>query len=122
MDYSTNEIKKMFLEHALFSQFKDNEAKLNIEFLAPGQFILHLQNFPGLDIKPLNPRAFSTLQIEGLNLINGGRVISGGIKGVEVQYQYEIVDSLEKSDLQKNIQAIREQNNPEKVNNQNKLK
>lgn len=52
-----------------------------------GCFDLYLDNFPGLNINELNNRAFSTLEIEEVDL-SGGYVTGGGPTGVVVRYLY----------------------------------
>ena len=92
MTISESEIKKLFLENELFSQFKNNQTKLKIEILEPGSFRLHLTTFPGLNIEKLSNHAFNTLQVKGINIINGF-INSGGPDGVVVQYQYKIPEN-----------------------------
>jgi hypothetical protein len=80
-------IKELLLANDLFVQFRDNPEKMKIEKPEEGCFDLCLDNFPGLNINALNNHAFSTLEIEKLDL-SGGYVTSGGPTGVVVRYLY----------------------------------
>lgn len=94
-DFSVEQLKDFFLRHPLFAQFKDNPDKFKIEVIEPGQLIVQLSNFKGLDLTALNPRAFHTLEIPQLN-IKSGHILSGGPAGVSISYVYGSIHEMNK--------------------------
>jgi hypothetical protein len=83
-------LKAGLLATDLLAPFREHPGHLEVEVVGEGCFDLRVRRFDGLDVGPLNNRAFGTLrEIDGAAL-DGGYVTSGGPDGITVRYTYRL--------------------------------